>query len=712
MQKYSVNIVVLLFILFCLPLSAQWVQLTGPDGGQVKSSLVASSGMFVGLERGGIYRSVDNGATWTKSSGIPVNCDVTALYEVGTVLFAGTSFTKGVPYGVGIYKSTDNGQTWQLSSSGLPATAGVMAFAAIGNTLFAGVQDYYNLAVCLYKSTNAGATWSATGTGLSPVTGVTHLAVSGNNLLAVAGSLYRSSDNGNTFTQAVALSVVPALYTVGNTVYLGGADGFRKSTDNGITWSTPTTTLTNFVSIASLGNVLFAATSDFSFTTGGTFTSTDDGATWTKLTNGLPQNYKAYRLWTKGTDLFMGMGGNVRSYGAVYKSADNGNSWVQTSSGIKAATIINLQSFTGKVYAIGDSYNTGVSFTTNQGTTWVKVSTVGITNTPGSVVQRNDTLFAMDELNGISRSVNGGTSWTKLNGSPRGKFYVAGNTIYVYGSNGIYSSVNGNSWQQLNTAGIFTVDKFAVRNNSLFIMTLQSIYKSTDGGATWRTVNTGLDTTQNFSAIYAHPNVMLVSGTRGVYRSLDDGNTWQRTDTTVYAETFGSAGSVLFAAHKFGNVNYFTYGGGFLLSTDNGLTWYKSNAGLPDGVFINTITADNNYVYAGTDGNYIYRREISQLTGLKESGGTANITGFELQQNYPNPFNPATKITFEVPVTSSVKLLVYNSTGELVRILENGIFEPGTYSSNFDAKDLPSGLYLYVLQANGMQITRKMLLMK
>lgn len=81
---------------------------------------------------------------------------------------------------------------------------------------------------------------------------------------------------------------------------------------------------------------------------------------------------------------------------------------------------------------------------------------------------------------------------------------------------------------------------------------------------------------------------------------------------------------------------------------------------------------------------------------------------YELYQNYPNPFNPSTIISFGLPVSSQVKLIVYNSLGEQVAEIVNQNLSAGTYSYNFDAAGLPSGVYVYTLQTGDQIISRKM----
>jgi hypothetical protein len=85
---------------------------------------------------------------------------------------------------------------------------------------------------------------------------------------------------------------------------------------------------------------------------------------------------------------------------------------------------------------------------------------------------------------------------------------------------------------------------------------------------------------------------------------------------------------------------------------------------------------------------------------------------FSLRQNYPNPFNPATNIEFSIPVSSHVSLTVCNVLGEQVATLLDEFKESGTYQVRFDARNLPSGTYLYTLRTNGFVEMKKMMLVR
>jgi hypothetical protein len=85
---------------------------------------------------------------------------------------------------------------------------------------------------------------------------------------------------------------------------------------------------------------------------------------------------------------------------------------------------------------------------------------------------------------------------------------------------------------------------------------------------------------------------------------------------------------------------------------------------------------------------------------------------FSLAQNYPNPFNPVTEISFSLPLTSDVKLEVYNLLGQVVSTIYQGRLEAGHHTYSWDGSDAVSGVYLYKLTAGDFVETRKMVLLK
>jgi Secretion system C-terminal sorting domain len=122
--------------------------------------------------------------------------------------------------------------------------------------------------------------------------------------------------------------------------------------------------------------------------------------------------------------------------------------------------------------------------------------------------------------------------------------------------------------------------------------------------------------------------------------------------------------------------------------------WYY--VGSPDTVSIYLIHAYISY---------------KTTTGIQKTV-ELNPSGFSLSQNYPNPFNPSTKIGFTLPKEEKVRIVVYNQLGQQIALLSNGILQQGFHEVNFNASNLPSGIYFYRIEAGGLTQTRKMVLLK
>ncbi len=139
--------------------------------------------------------------------------------------------------------------------------------------------------------------------------------------------------------------------------------------------------------------------------------------------------------------------------------------------------------------------------------------------------------------------------------------------------------------------------------------------------------------------------------------------------------------------------------------------------GINDGWFYYQVSATNS---AGTSPRS-NTASVEGWRGVERRGPGAN-TPVELQQvvpeafalhaAYPNPFNPTTEIRFDLPEATQVRLTVYDALGREVERLLDGPMQAATHTVTFDAADLPSGVYLYRLEAGAFVQTRRMVLMK
>ena len=83
-----------------------------------------------------------------------------------------------------------------------------------------------------------------------------------------------------------------------------------------------------------------------------------------------------------------------------------------------------------------------------------------------------------------------------------------------------------------------------------------------------------------------------------------------------------------------------------------------------------------------------------------------------LNQNYPNPFNPETTIPFELPEAVAARLTVFDMLGKEVAVLADDVLQAGAHEVRWNADDVPSGMYVYVLQTPTMRLTRTLVLVK
>lgn len=159
-----------------------------------------------------------------------------------------------------------------------------------------------------------------------------------------------------------------------------------------------------------------------------------------------------------------------------------------------------------------------------------------------------------------------------------------------------------------------------------------------------------------------------------------------------------------------------------LLNGDNWLTF--SRLVKQDSSYYTTKTLPDMYL---EQGEHIITLLIAQNgEGIKPDNATFTLTKttsthpdldtpgeFSLHQNFPNPFNPSTIITFELKSAGFVNLTIFDITGRKIKTLINRKLNAGEHTYNFEAENLPSGVYVYSLTYdNTYTITRKMTLLK
>jgi len=135
------------------------------------------------------------------------------------------------------------------------------------------------------------------------------------------------------------------------------------------------------------------------------------------------------------------------------------------------------------------------------------------------------------------------------------------------------------------------------------------------------------------------------------------------------------------------------------------------------------INSSQNTVYNYTDinleaGSYNYRLKQIDLNGnfeyfnLTETVRIGSPESFYVSQNYPNPFNPVTKINYNLPTSSHLKISVFDNRGKLVKVLQDGFSASGYYEISIDASELTSGLYYCNFEYGNNTISRKIVVLK
>jgi len=153
------------------------------------------------------------------------------------------------------------------------------------------------------------------------------------------------------------------------------------------------------------------------------------------------------------------------------------------------------------------------------------------------------------------------------------------------------------------------------------------------------------------------------------------------------------------------------------LVTNNGIVYIGSTNGdifiMRDPYLGDEQLSLSDYEWPTFKGDNQRSKVVRLVAGTTTVGDEDKIvTNYNLYQNYPNPFNPSTRIKFQIPSRTLVSLKIFDVLGNEVGVLVNREMETGSYEVEFDASEIPSGIYFYRLQTESFVETKKMVLMK
>lgn len=332
----------------------------------VRAIVVGPTGiLYAGCFNSGVYQ-FDGVNTWTSLGAMP-NSYVTRMVISSTnTLYVACNSNN-------VFRIPASGGSWTSINTGLPALNATMMGIDAGNNLFLGfnASGYGNL----YRSTNSGDSWSNVSGGLTT-----------SQFFSFSGA-----NNGQS--------------------YVGGA-GVFKSSNNGASWEDMNPGLDARKAINS-----FRAAADGTLFVGtqlaGVWRSTDNGYTWQQKNVGITTPY-SIQITTNaaGNILYSAITGGSTSTGVLFRSTNNGDTWTQVASnGTDIYTKIK-QHNAGTIWASGRFGGPVLAYSVNNGATWVNHPIPGFSAIWDIELNAGSTIFLASESEGISRSTDGGNTWT------------------------------------------------------------------------------------------------------------------------------------------------------------------------------------------------------------------------------------------------------------------------------------------------------------
>ena len=497
---------------------------------QERNTLYAGTG-------GDLFYSTNGGDSWQQMTWFRGNMGVSAVTIIDDTLYIGKPED-------GVFRSEDDGESWTPTNDGL-IYRDIRRLVVSGRTLFAKTPNG------MFRLKAGNNSW----TKLTAGSKITSFAVSADILYAATadGGLLRSTDAGDSWKSIKSESMQHfggELAAVGNTVfYIGsGAPNGRvfRSVDAGNSWTMFNTGLVNqtILSIAVLSEKsLYVGTDD------GVFRSTDGGESWTQINTGI------INTWVKDLVCFKNV--LYTSTGnSIVKSVDSGNSWMPIHRGLGSTQGAILTITGNTVYLAVDEMDmatfstSGVFRLSDDGNSWMPIQTkMQSANkrmyTVNQLAVSGKTFYVIAQMGQGQRLYRwrvGEDLWTNLGLKDLrwGTLAVSGKTVCVSAGDGklLRSVDEGDSWTdvsrhlpnwELQSKRSFPEGGYdlAFVGGTIYVGTRDGVFRSGDGGETWTPIGDGLPD--------GVVNMQLVDGAtlygtndRGVFRLADGWDSWEQ----------------------------------------------------------------------------------------------------------------------------------------------------------------------------------------
>jgi photosystem II stability/assembly factor-like uncharacterized protein len=718
----SRNLFVLFVILFSNNLFGQWGRTNGPSGAAISDIEKVGSSIAVVTVYGESYFSEDQGTNWIERSGLPFSF-APRLTTRGNQLIAATQG--------GVFVTSDLGETWNQLSVGM-GNAYIRGIAVKDNILFAVSDDFPTDQI--YRYDDANQAWQIVGSISTTFPLTVYNMFSYNNFLYLSNSstifsgsevVFRSSDNGSTW-QDISSGLPNGAFNFShhqNQIFVSTVNGVYKSTNSGNSWTAAGLGNYRIYGLEISGDTLYAGSSG-----SGLFRSINLGNSWQGV--GLSDKW-VYDVKAFNDNIFVGT-----NFVGMFKTTNSGLEWELINNGINGMPVNSFVQSNGVL--IAGAFG-GLFISTDMGNNWqdkgknfppilTQPSLGGSHLVYDVTIDTTSNIIYAGGLGAVYKSSDNGDNWSLVGESNLGSgrvealdvSYVNPNEIKVFAglgtgsdSIGLHYSINqGQSWR-LENFGLqypYILDT-EIKNDFIYAGGGYSVNggvrRSSDNGISWQTINNGLPSEIAVEALFALGINIFAATDNGVFRSTDNGNNWSLVWNNGSVTGFTSdLKNYIYASSANTGLR------GIYRSTDNGASWQPFNEGfirLPESVF--SITYRNGYLFAGVDRLGVWKRQVDNPTDII-NGNMLLPEEFILEQNYPNPFNPSTRINYTTPNTGFVSLKVFDVLGNEIATLVNEEKSAGAYVVNWNANNLPSGIYVYKMQAGSFTSVKKMMLVK
>jgi len=436
------------------------------------------------------------------------------------------------------------------------------------------------------------------------------------------GTLYRSSDGGNTWSEVPALdgtSVFDIEFAPDGTTYIATQDSVRKSTDSGLTWATlnlgigPNDQVFDVAIDPSDPSMLWVGVADAAGSQPvNAMRSTDGGATWTNRTPPhAPMSGRGIAVDPNDSNTVIAVFGGDFGGGEAWVTTDGGDSWTDRSAGLPGNPL-NAVVYDGTRLLVGGGLLFGSQFvglyeSPDLGATWNPLhdGTWPILVVEDIAVDPSDAakIFVAIDGGGVNRTTDGGVTWQLgIGGSQalagRSIRFRPGNSLELFlgtSSLAVYHSTNSGDTFAQSSEGISELDLFSIDANPLdpdeMAVAFQGqnnggVLSSADGGVTWQLESApptrysavGFAPDGTLYAISAGPSTVAQEGlyrreNNGSWTPLgpDQGSLYE-SDLNTMRFSLNNPNLILLGGEDFGVAGF---EGTIWRSTDAGGSWTK-----------------------------------------------------------------------------------------------------------------------------------------